>query len=131
MTRIPTILLVDDDDPFRAVMAGELGHRGFQVTAADCGKEALKQLEEEQPDILLLDLQLPDMSGLEVLEEAEKKSPGSEVIMLTGHGSMDTAIEAIRKGAFDYVSKPCPLDELEVRIQRALDHQALNRRTSV
>jgi len=125
------LLLVDDDDAFRAVMAGELGHRGFEVTVASSGEEALRKLAAEQPDVILLDLQLPDMTGLEVLREAAKESPGSEVIMLTGHGSMDTAVEAIRMGAFDYVSKPCPLDELEVRIQRALERQALNRRTSV
>jgi len=131
VTRPISLLLVDDDDAFRAVMAGELGHRGFEVTTAGSGQEALKGLEVGQPDIILLDLQLPDLSGLEVLEAAAKTCPGSEVIMLTGHGSMDTAIESIRMGAFDYVTKPCSLDELEVRIQRALEHQALNRRTIV
>jgi DNA-binding NtrC family response regulator len=123
--------LVDDDDAFRVVMAGELGHKGFEVTTADSGREAIKKLDSGHLDVILLDLQLPDISGLEVLKAAVDRSPGSEVIMLTGHGSMDTAIESIRMGAFDYISKPCPLDELEVRIQRALEHQALNRRTSV
>jgi DNA-binding NtrC family response regulator len=112
-------------------MAGELGHKGFEVTTADSGREAIKKLDSGHLDVILLDLQLPDISGLEVLKAAVDRSPGSEVIMLTGHGSMDTAIESIRMGAFDYISKPCPLDELEVRIQRALEHQALNRRTSV
>ncbi len=131
MTRPPSLLLVDDDDAFRVVMAGELGHKGFEVTTADSGREAIKKLDSGHLDVILLDLQLPDISGLEVLKAAVDRSPGSEVIMLTGHGSMDTAIESIRMGAFDYISKPCPLDELEVRIQRALEHQALNRRTSV
>jgi len=128
---VPSILLVDDDAPFRTVMAKELGHRGFEVATAGSGKEALVRLEENPPDVVLLDLQLPDISGLEVLEVAVDRNPGGEVIMLTGHGSLDTAIRSVRMGAFDYVSKPCPMDELEVRIQRALEHQALNRRTSV
>lgn len=131
MTRPTSLLLVDDDDTFRLVLARELGHRGFDVAMASSGREALRDMEVAQPDIILLDLQLPDRSGMEVLDAVKDLSPGSEVIMLTGHGSMDTAIRAIRAGAFDYVSKPCPLDELEVRIQRALERQALNRRTTV
>ncbi len=131
MTRRTSILLVDDDEAFRVVMAGELSHRGFNVTTAKNGQEALTQLGASQPDVVLLDIQLPDISGLEVLKGAGNVSPGSEIIMLTGHGSMDTAIESIRAGAFDYVSKPCPLDELEVRIQRALERQSLSRRTTV
>jgi len=131
VTPTPSILLVDDDAPFRVVMSRELEHRGFEVATAGSGTEAMTHLDGVQPDVILLDLQLPDMSGLEVLGLAVDRSPGSEVILLTGHGSLDTAIESIRMGAFDYVSKPCPLDELEVRIQRALEHQALNRRTSV
>lgn len=131
MTRPTSILLVDDDEAFRVVMAGALSRRGFDVTTAKNGREALTQLGASQPDVVLLDIQLPDISGLEVLKGAGNVSPGSEIIMLTGHGSMDTAIESIRMGAFDYVSKPCPLDELEVRIQRALERQSLSRRATV
>ncbi len=131
MTRATSILLVDDDEAFRVVMAAELTHRGFDVTTAKSGQEALSQMGAGQPDVVLLDLQLPDISGMDVLKTAGEVSPGSEIIMLTGHGSMDTAIESIRMGAFDYVSKPCPLDELEVRIQRAVERQSLSRRTSV
>ena len=131
MTRPTSILLVDDDEAFRVVMAGELTHRGFQVSKAKDGKEALVLLKMGQPDVVLLDLQLPDISGLDVLKAAPDLSPGSEVIMLTGHGSLDTAIESIRMGAFDYASKPCPIDELEVRIQRAVERQFLSRRNSV
>ena len=131
MNRSPTLLLVDDDEAFRLVLAGELSYRGFDVTTAKSGQQALTYLGTNQPDVILLDLQLPDLSGLDVLKGARTMSPGSEVLMLTGHGSMDTAIEAIRMGAFDYVSKPCPLDELEVRIQRALERQSLSRRATV
>ncbi len=131
MSQEPTILLVDDDDAFRMVMSGELERLGFRVFTAESGGGALRQVEENRPDVILLDLRLPDMSGLDVLKRVLKKNPESEVILLTGHGSIDTAIESIRAGAFDYISKPCPLDEMEIRIQRALERRSLRRRTSV
>ncbi len=131
MTSRVSILLVDDDDTFRSVMAGELERMRYRVRTAASGKEALQRLEEHNPDVILLDLRLPDLSGLDVLAQAREKGTEAEVIMLTGHGSIDTAIESVRKGAFDYLSKPCPLDELQVRIQRALEHRALHRRASI
>ena len=131
MKKPASILLVDDDAAFRHVMAGELGRLGFEVTSVGSGGDAVRQAPQVEPDVVLLDLQLPDMSGLEVLKALARTSPGSDVIMLTGHGSIDTAIESIRLGAFDYVAKPCPLDELEVRIQRALERQALRKRASL
>jgi DNA-binding NtrC family response regulator len=131
MTHTTSVLLVDDDDAFRVVMAGELSERGFEVDTAETGRGALDRMQSVQPDVLLLDLRLPDMSGMDVLKAVPDTSPGTEVIMLTGHGNMDTAIEAIRMGAFDYVSKPCPMDELEVRIQRAVERRALRSRTSL
>jgi len=124
-----SMLLVDDDSAFRHVMAGELQRLGFEVTTAASGEEALTRLGEVDPDVVLLDMQLPGISGLDVLKAARESHPSAEVIMLTGHGSIDTAIESIRIGAFDYVVKPCPLDELQVRIQRAIERQALRRRT--
>jgi DNA-binding NtrC family response regulator len=122
---------VDDDDVFRTVMAGELDRSGFEVSAAASGGEALRIVADYQPQVVLLDLSLPDMTGLQVLERLRTASPASEVIMLTGHGSIDTAIQSIRAGAFDYVSKPCPLDELEVRIQRALERHSLSCRATL
>ena len=126
-----TILVVDDDAAFRTVMAGELARLGFDVATAGSGGEAVARVAEREPDVVLLDLQLPDMSGLDVLKAIREKGASSEVIMLTGHGSIDTAIESIRIGAFDYVSKPCPLDEIEVRIGRAVERRALNRRATL
>ncbi len=126
-----SVLVVDDDAAFRQVMAMELERSGFAVAAAGSGEEAVRCAARLEPAVVLLDLRLPDMDGLEVLRALRERSPGSEVIMLTGHGSIDTAIEAIRAGAFDYVGKPCPLDELEVRIQRALERRSLERRASL
>jgi two-component system, NtrC family, response regulator HydG len=127
----PLILLVDDDDAFRTVMGGELGRAGFEIAPAATGGEALRLAADRQPQVVVLDLDLPDMTGLQVLERLRAACPSSEVLMLTGHGSIDTAIQSIRAGAFDYVAKPCPLDELEVRIQRALERYSLTRRATL
>jgi DNA-binding NtrC family response regulator len=126
-----SVLVVDDDAAFRRVLSGELERAGYQVTAAGSGDEALRKAREADPQLVLLDLRLPDMSGLDVLKALRDRSATSDVIVLTGHGSIDTAIESIRMGAFDYVAKPCPLDELEVRMQRAVERQSLRSRASL
>ncbi|MGH9645488.1 MAG: sigma-54-dependent transcriptional regulator, partial [Bryobacteraceae bacterium] len=126
-----SILLVDDDAAFRQVMAGELNRLGYQVTVACSGEEAVRRVAADEPEVVLLDLRLPAMSGLEALKAIHADAPATEVIVLTGHGSIDTAIESIRIGAFDYAVKPCPLDELDVRIQRALERRALRQRANV
>jgi DNA-binding NtrC family response regulator len=126
-----SLLLVDDDEAFRAVLGRELTRLGYEVATAGTGDEALRRVAARAPEVVLLDLRLPDRDGLQVLEELHRGQPAVDVIMLTGHGSIDTAIESVRRGAFDYVAKPCPLDELEVRIQRALERQALRRRASL
>jgi len=131
MTPGPLLLLVDDDDAYRRALGTELQRRGYRMLTAGSGAEALASLATAQPDIVLLDLQLPDRSGLDVLRSIRERQPAMDVIMLTGHGTIDTAIEAIRLGAFDYLAKPCPLDELEVRIQRAQERQALTRRANL
>jgi DNA-binding NtrC family response regulator len=127
----PSLLLADDDATFRGVLAGELERMDYDVSSADSGGAALAKIAAQEPQILLLDLRLPDMSGLDVLKSVRADHPAVDVIMLTGHGSIDTAIEAVRMGAFDYVAKPCPLDELDVRIRRALERQSLRSRASL
>jgi DNA-binding NtrC family response regulator len=126
-----SLLLVDDDDPYRIALGGELERHGYAVTLAASGEDALARLAEREPDVVLLDLRLPRMSGLDTLKVIRERHPATDVIVLTGHGSIDTAIESIRMGAFDYVAKPCPLDELDVRIQRALERQALRKRATL
>ena len=127
----PCILFVDDDAAFSRALGRELHRLKFRVVTAATGAEAIAALNDTAPDIVLLDLQLPDMSGLEVLAAVRERQPSANVIMLTGHGTIDTAIEAIRLGAFDYLSKPCPLDELQVRLQRAMERQALQQRANL
>jgi DNA-binding NtrC family response regulator len=125
-----TLLVVDDEETFRVVMSRELERCGYLVRMAASGEAGVAAVGDDV-DVVLLDLRLPDMDGMEVLRRIREKNPSIDVIMLTGHGSIDTAIEAIRAGAFDYIAKPCPLGELEVRIQRALERQALRRRAAV
>ncbi len=126
-----SVLLVDDDPAFRQVMANELKRFGFEVATVGSGEEAVRRIGEIDPHVVLLDWQMPGMNGLETLKVIRESHPACEVIMLTGHGSIDTAIESIRVGAFDYVVKPCPLDELEMRIQRAIERQSLRRRANL
>jgi DNA-binding NtrC family response regulator len=126
-----SLLLVDDDEPFRHAMARELGRLSFTVATAETGAEALRRARELEPDLVLLDLRLPDLDGLDVLKTLRETCPGTDVIMLTGHGSIDSAIDCIKLGAFDYVAKPCPLGEIEVRIHRALERQSLRRRADL
>jgi DNA-binding NtrC family response regulator len=131
MKTTATILLVDDDSAFRHVMSGELRRLGHEVATAGSGEEAVAHLERNAPQIVLLDLRLPGMDGLAALKAIRARNPSTEVIMLTGHGSIDSAIESIREGAFDYVTKPCPLDEIQIRVERAIEQRALRQRANL
>src|ERR1039458_6879671 len=97
----PTLLLVDDDAVFRRVMAGELGRIGYDVDTVGTGEEAIQLVASMEPDFVLLDLRLPGMGGLETLKALQAAAPTTEVIMLTGHGSIDSAIESVRIGPGD------------------------------
>ncbi len=131
MKTTASILLVDDDDAFRRVMCGELRRLGHDVETASSGEDALRRIERQEPEIVLLDLKMPGMDGLAALKAIRARRPSIEVIVLTGHGSIDSAIESIREGAFDYVTKPCPLDEIQIRIERAIERRSLRQRASL
>ena len=131
MKTTASVLLVDDDSAFRHVMSGELRRLGHEVATAGSGEEAVARMERQEPEIVLLDLRLPGMDGLATLKAIRARNPSIEVIMLTGHGSIDSAIESIREGAFDYVTKPCPLDEIQIRVQRAIEQRALRQRANL
>jgi len=126
-----SLLLVDDDTAFRQVMTSELSRLGYEVDAVGTGEEAIERVATTEPEVVVLDLHLPAMGGLETLKAIQAAAPATEGIMLTGHGSIDTAIESIRIGAFDYVVKPCPLDELHIRIQRAIERRSLRQRANI
>lgn len=110
---IAKLLIVDDEKGFVDTMAKRLTKRDFTVVTANSGTEALEQLEEnDNIDTVILDVKMPGMDGLETLKEIKKKYPLVEVIMLTGHATVESAIEGMKQGAFDYLMKPCELEQL-------------------
>jgi DNA-binding NtrC family response regulator len=122
------LLIVDDDEPLRETLVRRFRRQGMVITEADSGEEALVKAAQTRHDVALLDLHLPGMSGVELLGKLKETQPELEALMLTGHGSIETAIEAMRKGAYDYLAKPCHLPELEVHIQKAFEKVQLARR---
>ncbi len=120
-----SILLVDDDETFRTVIANELRLMGFDVVGARDGEEALDLASQRDFHIALLDIRLPGLDGMEVLKAINEKIPAIEVIMLTGHGTVDSAVQAMKMGAFDFLTKPCSLESLEVVITKALERKRL------
>lgn len=113
------VLLVDDESGFTEVLTKRMGRRGLQVFSADSGSDAIRILRKQDFDVAVLDLKMEDMDGIEVLQVFRKMVPEMPVIMLTGHGSERAAQEGIRYGAYDYLLKPCDLDELIARIRTA------------
>ncbi|GAB7022374.1 response regulator [Salidesulfovibrio brasiliensis] len=113
------ILLVDDEAGFTDVLTKRMSKRGFEVVSADSGTEAIRILRKEDFDVVVLDLKMEDMDGIEVLQVIRKMVPELPVIMLTGHGSETAAKDGLRYGAYDYLLKPCDLDELMAKIREA------------
>jgi DNA-binding response OmpR family regulator len=113
------LLLVDDEQAYANILAKRLAKRGFVVTAVYSGTQGLQALRRNEFDVAVLDLKMEDMDGIEVLKIFKKILPQMAVIMLTGHGSEQAAREGIEFGAFDYLIKPCELDDLVNSIQAA------------
>jgi DNA-binding NtrC family response regulator len=120
-TRPATIrlLLIDDEVGYINVLSNRLSKRNFQVGKATSGAEAFQILRQNDFDVAVLDLKMEDMDGLEVLKILKKMAPELAVIMLTGHGSAEAAHEGLKHGAYDYLTKPCELDELIDKIRQA------------
>jgi len=106
------LMLVDDELRYLETTAKLLARKGYQALTAPSGVEALEKLKKEYVDVVILDVKMPGMDGLEVLKRIKAAHPLVEVIMLTGHGTIDTAVDGMRNGAFDYLTKPCDVDEL-------------------
>jgi DNA-binding NtrC family response regulator len=118
------VLIIDDEVEFASTLCQRLQLRSIDATDIHSGGEGLTVLKEIVPDVVILDLKMPDMSGLDVLAEIKKYDPDIEVIMLTGHGSANSGIEAMEKGAFDYIMKPVDLQELLEKINLAVDKRS-------
>jgi DNA-binding NtrC family response regulator len=125
--KLNKILVVDDEHLIRWSLEQNLKKQGYEVITAGTGEDALRLAREQQPDLVLLDIQLPGISGIEVLEKIKEFDEDIIVVMLTAHGGLETAVNAMRLGAHDYVSKPFNLDELSIIIKKALENCDLKR----
>jgi len=116
----PIVMLVDDEVPFVETMKKRLEKRDLTIITAFSGEEALHTLESHQnTDVVILDVKMPGMDGIETLGKIRKDFPLIEVIMLTGHGTIESAIEGMKFGAFDYLMKPCEIEQLMEKVQEA------------
>lgn len=123
MSAKPRVLIVDDEERFRTTMAKLLSVNGLEVTAVGSGKEALEELKSNPYDVITLDIRMPGMNGLEALAEIKKVNPGIEVIILTGHASVDTAVEIMKLGGYEYLLKPTSTEEIMNKIDAAFERK--------
>ena len=119
------ILVIDDERSIRNSMKDILQYEGHEVVLAENGMEGLVSVKSEKPDIVFCDIKMPKMEGIEVLERIKEFSADTPVIMISGHGTIDTAIEAIRKGAYDFIEKPLDLNRILITIKNATDKHLL------
>ncbi len=122
-----TILIVDDEETIRISIKEFLEEQGYEVHVAETCEQALEKINELLPDLILLDLRLPSMGGIALLEKVKEKDPNALTIVMTGYGSVDSAVEAMRMGAYDYLEKPFKVEHLRLVIEKALSTQALRR----
>lgn len=115
----PRILIVDDEERYRITLGKRLEERQFEVYTVGSGLDALEEIKHRLYDVIVLDVKMPGLDGIETLKEIKKTKPGIEVILLTGHGSVDNAVEGMRLGAYEYVLKPCELEKLMEKINGA------------
>ncbi|HMO32412.1 MAG TPA: sigma-54 dependent transcriptional regulator [Lacibacter sp.] len=125
------ILIIDDEKAIRKTLSEILSYEGYKITDAENGEEGLRKFKEAAFDVVLCDIKMPRLDGLEFLEKAREIRPEVPVIMISGHGTIETAVEAVKKGAFDYVAKPPDLNRLLITIRNALDRQVLVQETRV
>ncbi len=121
----PTILVVDDEPFIVKSLGGLLTDEGFEVSTASNGYEALQKIEAEAPDLVLLDIWMPGIDGIETLKEIKKTNSHIQVIMITGHGTIETAVQATKEGAFDFIEKPLSIEKVIVAINNALNFRRL------
>ena len=125
------ILIIDDEKAIRKTLTEILSYEGYKIDEAGDGEVGLKKFSEKAYDLVLCDIKMPKLDGIEFLEKAKTVNPDIPVIMISGHGNIDTAVEAVKKGAFDYISKPPDLNRLLITLRNALDKQNLVTETKV
>src|SRR4030043_1080661 len=119
------MLVVDDEQDFLETILKRLKARKIEVTGVESGQKALELLAAQDIDVIILDVKMPGMDGIETLREIKKKKPLTEVIMLTGHASVESGIQGMQLGAFDYVMKPVALDELLEKMRQAYERELI------
>src|SRR5207344_3311679 len=125
------ILIIDDEKAIRKALTEILSAEGYKTEEAGDGEEGLKKFKERSYDVVLCDIKMPKLDGIEFLDKAGEANPDIPVIMISGHGNIDTAVDAVKKGAFDYISKPPDLNRLLITLRNALDKQSLITETKV
>ena len=126
-----TILIIDDERAIRKTLTEILGFEGYKIDEAADGEEGLKKFQEKTYDVVLCDIKMPKLDGIEFLSKATAINPDVPVIMISGHGNIETAVEAVKKGAFDYISKPPDLNRLLITIRNAKDKTNLVKEAKV
>ena len=126
-----TILIIDDEKAIRKTLTEILSYEGYKIDEASDGEEGLKRFSEKAYDIVLCDIKMPKVDGIEFLEKAKEINGDVPIIMISGHGNIDTAVEAVKKGAYDYISKPPDLNRLLITLRNAGDKQNLVTETKV
>ncbi|HYC40263.1 MAG TPA: sigma-54 dependent transcriptional regulator [Chitinophagaceae bacterium] len=125
------ILIIDDEKAIRKALLEILTAEGYKVEEAVDGEEGLKKFKEKQYDVILCDIKMPKLDGIEFLQKAAESNPDVPIIMISGHGNIETAVEAVKSGAFDYISKPPDLNRLLITIRNAMDRSTLVSETKV
>jgi two-component system, NtrC family, nitrogen regulation response regulator NtrX len=125
------ILIIDDEKAIRKTLGEILSYEGYKIEEAMDGEEGLKKFKEKSYDVVLCDIKMPKTDGIEFLEKARESNPDIPIIMISGHGTIETAVEAVKKGAFDYISKPPDLNRLLITIRNAIDKTSLVTETKV
>ncbi len=128
---MPSILIIDDEAAIRKTLGEILGYEGYRITDAADGEEGLRIFKEKNFDVVLCDVKMPKIDGIEFLERAKEINPETPVIVISGHGNIDTAVEAVKKGAFDFISKPPDLNRLLITLRNAMDKTTLQAETKV
>ncbi len=120
-----SILIIDDEKAQREVLTGYLKKKGFQIHSAENGEEGIKLVKDNSIDIIFSDFKMPGISGLEVLEQVRKLNPEISFVIITAYGTVENAVKTMRLGAYDYITKPVDLDELDLLIERIIETKNL------
>ncbi|MBA3674830.1 MAG: response regulator, partial [Chitinophagaceae bacterium] len=119
------ILIIDDEKSIRKTLTEILSYEGYKIDEAGDGEEGLKKFKEKTYDLVLCDIKMPKLDGIEFLEKAKQINADVPIIIISGHGNIETAVEAVKKGAFDYIAKPPDLNRMLITLRNAMDKNTL------